>query len=310
MNFLHLHYFKLVAKSENITKAAQEAYISTSGLSKVISRLESEVGYSLFERYSNHLVLNSAGRIFYDFAEKVLVQQEECLEQIKAAMSEEEEIVNIAVPAERLVLAMINKYMEENPTIRFSQYIMNAAECQTALENREIDFAICHRPIEAPGIIWVPLCEKEMCIAVGWNHPLAKAGVKEVSLIELKDELFYVHASSSDERDAVIDFCREAGFVPRIYQSDATVTFELLEKGTGAAFVLDYFFKDARSQRMTDQYMNGSEMAHKVSLRNPKCYLPIGIARVENRPLSERAAILYHIMCEKFEEDKESTFYS
>ena len=37
MNFLHLHYFKLVAKSENITKAAQEAYISTSGLSKVIS---------------------------------------------------------------------------------------------------------------------------------------------------------------------------------------------------------------------------------------------------------------------------------
>lgn len=310
MNFLHLHYFKLVAKSENITKAAQEAYISTSGLSKVISRLESEVGYSLFERYSNRLVLNNAGRIFYDFAEKVLVQQEECLEQIKAAMSEEEEIVNIAVPAERLVLAMINKYMEENPTIRFSQYIMNAAECQTALENREIDFAICHRPIEAPGIIWVPLCEKEMCIAVGWNHPLAKAGVKEISLIELKDELFYVHASSSDERDAVIDFCREAGFVPRIYQSDATVTFELLEKGTGAAFVLDYFFKDARSQRMTDQYMNGSEMAHKVSLRNPKCYLPIGIARVENRPLSERAAILYHIMCEKFEEDKESTFYS
>lgn len=310
MNFLHLHYFKLVAKSENITKAAQEAYISTSGLSKVISRLESEVGYSLFERYSNRLVLNNAGRIFYDFAEKVLVQQEECLEQIKAAMSEEEEIVNIAVPAERLVLAMINKYMEENPTIRFSQYIMNAAECQTALENREIDFAICHRPIEAPGIIWVPLCEKEMCIAVGWNHPLAKAGVKEISLIELKDELFYVHASSSDERDAVIDFCREAGFVPRIYQSDATVTFELLEKGTGAAFVLDYFFKDARSQRMTDQYMNGSEMAHKVSLRNPKCYLPIGIARIENRPLSERAAILYHTMCEKFEEDKGNVLFS
>ncbi len=310
MNFLHLHYFKLVAKSENITKAAQEAYISTSGLSKVISRLESEVGYSLFERYSNRLVLNNAGRIFYDFAERVLVQQEECLEQIKAAMSEEEEIVNIAVPAERLVLAMINKYMEENPTIRFSQYIMNAAECQTALENREIDFAICHRPIEAPGIIWVPLCEKEMCIAVGWNHPLAKAGVKEVSLIELKDELFYVHASSSDERDAVIDFCREAGFVPRIYQSDATVTFELLEKGTGAAFVLDYFFKDARSQRMTDQYMNGSEMAHKVSLRNPKCYLPIGIARIENRPLSERAAILYHTMCEKFEEDKGNVLFS
>lgn len=310
MNFLHLHYFKLVAKSENITKAAQEAYISTSGLSKVISRLESEVGYSLFERYSNRLVLNNAGRIFYDFAERVLVQQEECLEQIKVAMSEEEEIVNIAVPAERLVLAMINKYMEENPTIRFSQYIMNAAECQTALENREIDFAICHRPIEAPGIIWVPLCEKEMCIAVGWNHPLAKAGVKEISLIELKDELFYVHASSSDERDAVIDFCREAGFVPRIYQSDATVTFELLEKGTGAAFVLDYFFKDARSQRMTDQYMNGSEMAHKVSLRNPKCYLPIGIARIENRPLSERAAILYHTMCEKFEEDKGNVLFS
>ena len=305
MNFLHLHYFKLVAKSENITKAAQEAYISTSGLSKVISRLESEVGYPLFERYSNRLVLNSAGRIFYDFAENVLSQQDECLAQIKTTMSAEEEIVNIAVPAERLVKAIINKYMKENPNIRFSQYIMNAVECQNALENREIDFAICHRPIEAPGIIWTPLCEKEMCIAVGWNHPLAKADIKEISLIDLKDELFFVHASSSDERDAIIDFCREAGFVPRIYQSDPAVTFEVLEKGTGAAFVLDYFFMDEKSQRLTDQYMNGSEIAHKVSLHNPRCFLPIGIARIENRPLSERAALFYHMMCEKFEEDEE-----
>ena len=69
--------------------------------------------------------------------------------------------------------------------------------------------------------------------------------------------------------------------------------------------MLDYFFMDEKSQRLTDQYMNGSEIAHKVSLHNPRCFLPIGIARIENRPLSERAALLYHMMCEKFEEDEE-----
>lgn len=303
MNFLHLHYFQLVAKTENITKAAQEAYISTSGLSKVISRLESEVGYPLFERYSNRLVLNSAGHIFYDFAEDVLKQQEFCLERIKKTMSDEEELVNIAVPAERLVLAVIKKFMEENPHIRLSQYIMNAAEAQAALENREIDFAVSHRPIEAPGIIWQPLCEKEMCIAVGRNHPLAAAGVDEIPLIDLKDELFYVHAGSTDERDAVIDFCRDAGFVPRIYQSDPAVTFEVLQKGTGAAFVLEYFFQDAKSQRLTAQYMDGSRIAHKISIRDQDCRLPIGIARVEKRQLPEQADCLYHMLCEKFAED-------
>ena len=53
MNLLHLEYFKLVAETQNISKAANESYISSSGLSKVIARLENEVGYPLFERYSN-----------------------------------------------------------------------------------------------------------------------------------------------------------------------------------------------------------------------------------------------------------------
>ena len=110
MNLLHLEYFKLVAETQNISKAAGESYISASGLSKVIARLENEVGYPLFERYSNKLILNEAGEVMYRFAESVLKQQKSCKEEIKALMEEAERNVRVAIPADRLISGIFDRY--------------------------------------------------------------------------------------------------------------------------------------------------------------------------------------------------------
>lgn len=297
MNLLHLEYFKLVAETENISRAASEAYISASGLSKVINRLENEVGYPLFERFSNRLILNEAGKIFYDFADSVLCQNEECREKIKMQVTEAEQQVTIAIPAERLISGIIDRFQQENSNIRFNQYVMSAYESQNALENREIDFAICHKIVDAPGMIWTPLVYREMCIAVGKNHPLASKNIDQINLADMKDELFFIQAASVDERNHIISWCRESGFAPRIYQSNPELTFEMMEKGIGVAFVLDYFFGNEDEQRFTGQYFDGSKIAHKVTLTNPKCIMPTGIVRKEGRIMTRSAEKLYRMIC-------------
>ncbi len=297
MNLLHLEYFKLVAETQNISKAANESYISSSGLSKVIARLENEVGYPLFERYSNKLILNEAGKIMYRFAESVLDQQKKCKEEIKMLMEEAERNVRVAIPADRLVSGIFNLFMKENPEIIFNQLVMSTLESEQAIMNHEIDFAISHKAPEEPGFVWKPLTETEMCLAVGKEHVLAVNDIHEIRLEELKNELFFIQASSSDERNVIISWCRQANFTPHIYQSNAEMTFQALSKGIGAAFVMDYFFGDEKQQSLTGQYMNGNDIAHKVNIISPQCIIPTGLIRREGQILSKSAQKLYQMIC-------------
>ena len=297
MNLLHLEYFKIVAEIQNISKAASESYISSSGLSKAITRLENEVGYPLFERCSNKLILNEAGEIMYQFAESVLQQQKKCKDDIKALVEAAEKNVRVAIPADRLISGIFDLYMKENPDVVFSQFTMSSYECERAIANHEIDFAICHKMPETPGFVWTPLTKTRMCLAVGKTHMLAVNNINEVDLNDMKNELFFVQATCADERNIIISWCKEAGFIPHVYQSNADMTFKTLEKGIGAAFVMDYFFGDEKEQVFTGDYMNGREIAHRVDIISPDCIIPTGLMRREGQILSRSAQKLYHMLC-------------
>src|SRR5260370_36108688 len=64
MDLLQLRYFRIVARLEHMTQAAQELYISQSSLSKTIAHLERELGVSLFNRQGRQIQLNQYGKAF------------------------------------------------------------------------------------------------------------------------------------------------------------------------------------------------------------------------------------------------------
>lgn len=66
-----MEYFAEVVSEQSITKAAERLGISQQAVSNQISRLEEELGCSLFERYQN-LTLTYAGKKFYQYCLKTL----------------------------------------------------------------------------------------------------------------------------------------------------------------------------------------------------------------------------------------------
>ena len=64
MELNQLHYFVEVARCENITRAAKELFITQPALSRVILRLEQELGTPLFDRHSGRVTLNEHGKAF------------------------------------------------------------------------------------------------------------------------------------------------------------------------------------------------------------------------------------------------------
>ena len=61
MDIRVLKYFVQVAKDQNFTRAAEHLYISQPALSKMIKKLESELGIPLFDIRTNGVYLTNYG---------------------------------------------------------------------------------------------------------------------------------------------------------------------------------------------------------------------------------------------------------
>ena len=82
MELTQLRYFKKVAKTEHITKAAEELHITQPALSRTISRLEEQVGVRLFDRNNNKIRLNSFGYVFLKRVERAFSELDDGLKEV------------------------------------------------------------------------------------------------------------------------------------------------------------------------------------------------------------------------------------
>ena len=65
MKIIQLQYFAEVVKTNNISKAAKNLYVSQPAISAAIRELEKEFNTSLFIRYNNQLTLTDEGHYLY-----------------------------------------------------------------------------------------------------------------------------------------------------------------------------------------------------------------------------------------------------
>ena len=77
MRLKQLSNFITIADNGSFNAAAKELFMSQSALSSSIAHLEGDLGFELFERVHNGIVLTPMGRIVYDDAKKMLEQIEE-----------------------------------------------------------------------------------------------------------------------------------------------------------------------------------------------------------------------------------------
>ena len=82
MELNQLRYFQTVARTESITRAAAELYITQSALSRVILRLENELGTPLFNRQSGRIVLNDKGKLFLNHVNIALKELDEGVSEV------------------------------------------------------------------------------------------------------------------------------------------------------------------------------------------------------------------------------------
>ncbi|WP_040380328.1 LysR family transcriptional regulator [Enterocloster hominis (ex Hitch et al. 2024)] len=233
MELLQLRYFCVVAKHQNMTKAAAELMISQPALSKTISALEKELGTPLFVRRNRSIFLNRAGEIFY---QKI----DQSINLIDDTVSEVRELSNEPFGNVRLLVLSASSYMpgfyiafhQRYPFIKLqlSNYIryehMFMYDCDFCI-TADAGFT----PLAGNNVI--PILTERFVLAVQKQHPLAGR-----ESIHLKEAAPYPFVASNRREDLEF-YCLKAGFRPNIIaECDNGTTYEtFLRNGVGISVV-------------------------------------------------------------------------
>jgi LysR family transcriptional activator of nhaA len=77
LNYKHLHYFWVVAKSGSIVKACEQLHLTPQTISGQLSLFEDVIGEKLFNRNGRRLVLTDRGQVVLSYAEEIFSRGQE-----------------------------------------------------------------------------------------------------------------------------------------------------------------------------------------------------------------------------------------
>ena len=146
-----LKYFLVVAREENITRAAALLHVTQPTLSRQLMQLEEELGVKLFRRGKYHIILTDDGVLLRRRAQEIV----DLAEKTEREFQRQEGVLTgeIAVGAgessgmTRLSEAMA-AFRREHPLVQFSIYSATADDIKERLEKGLLDLGLLAEPVD------------------------------------------------------------------------------------------------------------------------------------------------------------------
>ncbi len=189
MNFYQLVYFRKVAETKSISRAAEELLITQPAVSKQVRALEEELGERLFDRIGKKVFLTKTGQVLLVHADRILRSVEEAKTAVRD-LSEEcsgELIIGTSdhISLHRLP-GILKSYISAFPKVDLK---LRCHRSETVLEmvgRNLVDIGVITLPRVSANLVSRVIWKDPMSLVFPKDHPLA--GLKK---LRLKDTTTY-----------------------------------------------------------------------------------------------------------------------
>lgn len=173
-----LKYFLVVAREENITRAAQLLHITQPTLSRQLIQLEEELGVTLFKRSKYRIVLTDDGMLLrrraqeiVDLAEKTQMEFERHEESLSGEISIGcGETNSMSFLSERIAT-----FRRAHPLVSFNIYSATADDIKDRLEKGLLDLGLLAEPVEIGRYDFIRMPKEDLWgVLVRRDSPLAQ----------------------------------------------------------------------------------------------------------------------------------------
>ncbi len=173
MDIAQLEYFKVIAETGSLTKAAEILHVSQPAMSVMLKRFEEEMQAELFDRTPNRIHLNSTGEIALLHVNGILKRVEDMQADVQAAARE-----NLTLRAgfcdPGVQWFTIPRFCVANPEIQLLDNSFYEKDFAAKLKEREYDLIITPEKISAEGIESIPFLPDQVYLSVPQENRLAQ----------------------------------------------------------------------------------------------------------------------------------------
>ena len=140
-----LRAFQLVAQHRNFARAAEALYITPSGLSLLVQKLETQVGFRLFDRTTRHVVLTPRGDELLTVARSSLHALDATVARLSQSARVAETTIALGAPplvASNILPSAIREFQGSHPHLRITLFDGDLATIRRHVETGQLDIAI------------------------------------------------------------------------------------------------------------------------------------------------------------------------
>lgn len=217
MEIFQLRYFVTLSEVLHFTQAANICYVTQSGLSQQIKKLEEELATPLFLRTGKKVQLTEAGTVFLKHAKRVL----EDLESGKQAVGDLNNLIGgelrigVTYIFGLLVLPVVELFAKKYPDLKIIVEYGATEPLQNKLLHNELDMvlALSTNEIELP-MQKIPLFTSKLVMAVSKSNELAK--LKQISFKKLQDISLILPSRGFNSREFLDSLFEKENIQPKI----------------------------------------------------------------------------------------------
>lgn len=204
MELSQLEVFLAVARERRFSRAAEKLYRTQSAVSQTIHKLEQELGEALFDRSSRDGVLTDAGKVLYEYAEKLVNLRAEAAESLTELRELQKGKLVIAANefTALYLLRVVAEFRRLHPMIKITVERALGSRIPDDVLRYNVEFGVLSYEPQEPALHSIVVYLDELVFVVPPKHPLAAAA--EISIRQLGAESFVAHIVSSPYREKVI----------------------------------------------------------------------------------------------------------
>lgn len=178
MEFRLLKYFLMVAREENITKAANLLHITQPTLSRQLIQLEEELGVILFQRSKHRIILTEDGMLLRRRANEIISLMEKTQQELTNECDDLVGEISIGC-GETQNMSYLSQKIKDfhriHPLVKFHIHSTTADEIKERIENGLLDMGLVTEPVDISKYNFFRLPQKEQWgILVHEKHRLAQ----------------------------------------------------------------------------------------------------------------------------------------
>lgn len=262
LNYRHLYYFWVVARTGSIARASRELRLTHPTISTQLHLLESSLGEALFERAGRGLVLTEAGQTAYRYASEIFGMGREFVDVIQHGVAPAAPRLVVGVTdflPKPIVLRLLEPALLARPAVRIvCREDRTLTDFLGELSTHALDLVLADAPagVDAPMRLFNRLLGE--CGTTIFAAPRVAARLRPGFPQSLSGEPFVVPGARAALRRGLEHWLDTAGVRPRVVAEvdDSSLAQLLAAEGHGAIAGPSVMAADAR--RIYDLRVVGS----------------------------------------------------